>query len=112
MSKPQEVNMAKKSLFLGMLAMALVLVGLFTSCASLTWNSPITEDGSISALQTAEQNAGGVEVASYSLIFGFIPLGRETFSGLVVAASRSGKKVDIMYENYLIFQKLVAYSRD
>jgi hypothetical protein len=106
------VFMNKKILFSGMLAMVLVFGVLFTGCASLTWNSPVTETGTASALETAEQSAGGEEIATYSIILGIFPLGLETFNGLVVAASRSGKKVDIMDQNYLFLRKIVAYARN
>ena len=94
-----------------MLALMLALGMLLSGCASLTWNASVTETGSAAALKTAEDNAGGKEIANYTVILGFIQLGRSTFEGLVVAAARSGKSVDIMTTNHLVVQKVVAYAR-
>ena len=103
--------MGKKN-WLGMLVMMLVFTVVLAGCATLTWNTPVTESGSRSALETAERNAGGIEVANYTILFGFIPLGRGTFDGLVVAAARSGKSVDILRSRGLFTTKIVAYARD
>ena len=95
-----------------MLVMVLAFGMTVVGCATMTWNAPITESGSADGLQTAAKNAGGVEVARYSLVFGFIPFGYDTFQGLTVAAARSGKSVDIMRQNFLFFTRITAYARD
>jgi hypothetical protein len=104
--------MKKRSrLIFGMLAVMLALGMLLSGCASLTWNAAVTETGSVSALKTAEDNAGGKEIANYTVILGVFELGRATFTGLVVAAARAGKTIDIMTTNHLVVQKVIAYAR-
>jgi len=102
--------MARRKSFWGMLAAMLAFGAITVGCASLTWNSPVRETGSRRGLETALQNAGAQEVARYTRIFGFIPLGRGTFDGLVTAAARSGQSVHVLRRNGLFVQRTVAYA--
>jgi|GEM_PF-3184630 len=101
--------MVRKKSFWGMLVVVLVFGAITIGCASLTWNSPVTETGTRGALETALQNAEAQEIARYTRIFGFA-FGRGTFDGLVTAAARSGQSVHILRTNGLIFRSIVAYA--
>jgi ABC-type dipeptide/oligopeptide/nickel transport system permease subunit len=100
--------MANKKFWLGILVMVLVFV--MVGCASLTWNSPVTESGSISAMKTALNNADAKEIANYTVLFGTFELGRSSFDGLVIAAARSGKSIHILRTHSLFVSKIIAYA--
>jgi hypothetical protein len=109
--KREEKTMAKKkSLYSGMLVIVLIFVMFLTGCATLTWNAPVTETGSISALETALSNARAREIAEYTIYLGFIHLGRATFDGFVVAQARAGRSIHILTTNYFFVTKVVAYA--
>jgi hypothetical protein len=102
--------MAKKRMVAALGVIMTVFGFAFTGCATVLWNTPVLEDGSVSALEKVVKNAGGREIASYTVICG-IPLGRSTFSGLVAAAARSGKSIDYFKKSYVVYQTITAYAR-
>ena len=91
----------------------LLVFGMFlTGCATLTWNSPVTETGSTSAMETALKNAGAKEIANYTVILKIFKLGKPSFEGLVVAAARNGKSVHILQTSGIFTNKIIAYATD
>jgi len=96
----------------GMLAVVLAFGMFLSSCASVTWNAPVTETGTQKALKTALDRAGSEEVASYTILFNVFHLGRETFQGLVVAEVRRGKTVDILRTTNPFATTVKAYARE
>jgi hypothetical protein len=102
--------MARKGISWGILVMVLVFGMVMTGCATLTWNSPVTESGTTSAMKTALNNADAKEIANYTVILGVFELGRPTFDGLVTAAARSGKSVHILRTYGLFVDKIIAYA--
>lgn len=101
-----------KRIKLGVLIMVLVFGMVMSGCASITWNSPVTETGTVSGMKTQLNNAGAKEIAEYTLILNMFELGRNTFDGLVVAAARAGKKIHILRTYNPFVQKVIAYSVD
>jgi hypothetical protein len=110
--KSKGVEKMAKKIRLGLLASLLAFCVLFAGCASLTWNAPVTEENTKTALTTALENAGAKEVASYTIVLGLFALGKSTFDGLAVGAVRSGKKIHILRVNNLFAVKIVAYAAD
>ena len=102
--------MTKKNGLWKMIAVLLVSSMVLISCATLTWNNPVTETGLKSALETALKNANAQEVASYTILFGFLHLGKSSFEGLVIAAARSGKSVHVLKARNLFFTSVIAYA--
>jgi hypothetical protein len=100
--------------FFRKLPLAVVVLGLaLTSagCATVTWNTPVTESGMANTLSKAVKDSGGKEIASFTVICG-IPIGAATFSGLVANAARSGKSIDYLRVSYMVYQKVTAYARN
>ena len=104
--------MVNKKRFSGMLALVLAFGMFLSSCASVTWNAPVTETGTRKALETALERAGSEEVANYTILFNIFHLGRATFNGLVVAEVRRGKTVDILTRTNPFFTSITAYARE
>lgn len=93
------------------LSVTTMVVGLlFASCATVTWNTPVMENGTAAALEKVVKNSGGREIASYTIICG-IPLGASTFHGLVAASARAGKSIDYLRKSYIVYQTVTAYAR-
>jgi len=92
------------------LGAVLFVVLLFTGCASLTWNSPVTETGTRNGLEIALQNAGAREVARYTRVLGIFNFGQATFNGLVVAEARAGRDVHVLHTRALFWTNIRAFA--
>jgi hypothetical protein len=109
-TKVKEKKMANKKIRLGLLVAVLAFCVFFAGCATLTWNSPVTEANTRTALEAALSSAGAQEVAQYTIILNLFETGRATFDGLVVGAVRSGKTIHVLRINNIFTTKVVAYA--
>ncbi|MCL2381277.1 MAG: hypothetical protein FWC64_06750 [Treponema sp.] len=100
--------MKKKTL--GMLVLTLTFGVIAMGCASLTWNTPVTETGTRGGMETALQNAGAREIARYTRVLGIFRFGGATFDGLVIAAARAGDSVHYLNTHGLFFRSVRAFA--
>ncbi|MCL2184053.1 MAG: hypothetical protein FWB85_11370 [Chitinispirillia bacterium] len=96
----------KKVLIAVVLCASMLTVG----CAGVIWNSAFHETALPADATKMVEDAGAKEIGKYTTIFWGINLGYDTYSKLVSAEMRKGKRsYHVVVKNYLLFSETVGY---
>jgi hypothetical protein len=92
-----------------LLLVTVVTLGLGAGgCAGVLWNASFYETTTVGNAEKMMGDVGAKEVAQYTVIFG-VPLGYETFAGLISSELRRGGRLHLVEKNYLIYRQVSGF---
>jgi hypothetical protein len=102
--------LTKKGVMLLVLLLAGIVAGsLMMSCTTVSSIGGTVDAHGLFSGAKAVINEGG-EIASYSIILGFVDAGFNEYAEAVKQAEASGKQVTSVTKSYVVFTKTTAYS--
>jgi hypothetical protein len=79
-------------------------------CAGVIWNSSFYETALAGDAVKMVEGTGAKEVAKYTSIFGFFPLGYNTYAGLISSELRKGNRTyHVVTKNYVVWSQTTGY---